>query len=491
LALISLVGITKRFGSVVALDNVSLSVESGEILGLLGENGSGKSTLTKIIYGVYVPDSGYIELRTDGLMRRAFFSSPKEALLSGIVMISQRPQLVEELSVLDNIALFLGYSRGRTRKIVESTMSRFNIKLNADALVGSLSYTEKQLVELVKALSFKPRLLILDEATTYLPRDVKARFYEALRTFASIGGSVIFITHKIPEALEVCDRIAVLRRGRLVRIFSRKDVFSIDDLRKAMFEEVSPSVATERVEEARAEGGEVLRAEGLVVLDDYGKRAVSIDELVVERGSVHAVVGVAGNGQKELCEGLSGLRKAVEGRVVLDGENVTRSRASERALKGLVYIPEDPFRTGVVLDLTIMENIRLFATGRLSSDTVKKVIRELRISPSEPRIKSYMLSGGNLQKLSLSRALLLNPKCMIVHNPTRMLDEASSRQVKLLLRDSARKGVGVLLVSEDIDEVIDVADKISVIANGRIVKTLPAMHPRLREEIEEAMSTYA
>ncbi|MEM1526289.1 MAG: ATP-binding cassette domain-containing protein [Ignisphaera sp.] len=489
---LSIVNVSKRFGDIVALEDVTLDINEGEIIGLLGENGSGKSTLAKIIYGVYVPDKGHVTLYKDGIPQHVFFTSPRDAIKHGIVMISQRPQLVEEISAVDNITLFLGVSPHIARKIVESTLNRFNIELNLEKTVNTLSYTEKQFVELVKALSYKPKLLIVDEATTYLPKDVRVRFYEVLKMFTSLGGSVLFVTHKIPEALVVCDRIAVLRKGKLVGLFSKGEGVSIDVVRKAMFSEISRRVQPSKaVEGFYGKSSEILRFEDLVVLDDYGRKAVDGASLSVSKGLIVAVIGIAGNGQRELCEGLAGLRKAVGGKIILDNEDITFLGAAERISKGLHYIPEDPFRDGVVLDLTIAENLRLFHKGRISGEIIAKVLEDLKVYPLNPELKVYKLSGGNVQKISIARLRLSKPKCTVVYNPTRMLDETSSNLVKSMLRDLASNNVGVLLVSEDIDEVLDVADEIAVISRGKIVKSFIATEPSIREEIEKAMTLYA
>jgi len=491
LVLLRVVEVSKRFGDVVALDRVSIDVRSGEILGVLGENGSGKSTLAKIIYGAYTPDSGRIELEVDGRLRTAVFTSPRDAILNGIIMISQRPQLVEELSIIENISLFLGVSPSVARKVVASTLNKFGIELDLERVVNTLSYTEKQLVELVRALSFKPRLLIVDEVTTYLPKDIRAKFYEVLRMFASLGGSVMLITHKIPEALEICDRVVVLRKGRLAGVYDKNGGLSAEEVRKAMFNESYYTMLVPRRSREAMQGGQaVLEVIDAVVLDDYGRKAVDGVSLSVFSGQVLAIVGIAGNGQKELCEGIAGLRKLASGMIRLSGEDVTRLSAAERVLRGLSYIPEDPFRDGVVMDLTVSENIRLFSRRAVDNGDIAKVLEELKVNPPNPRLKVYKLSGGNVQKISISRLRLSKPRCIVAYNPTRMLDEASSAHVKFLLRTLADEWAGVLLVSEDVDEALDIADEVAVISRGRIVKSFNVSGPSVKEEIEKAMTLY-
>ncbi len=494
MAFLKIVNVTKRFGNIIALDRVTLDVYEGEILGVLGENGSGKSTLAKIIYGIYTPDSGYIEF--NGVKMN--LSSPRDAIENGIVMISQRPQLVEDLSIADNVALFLKISPSMAKKVTQSITKRFEIDIEPDVPVNLLSYTEKQFIELVKALSIKPKLLIVDEATTYLPKEVRERFYGALKMFISLGSSAIFITHKINEAVEVCDRIAILRKGKLVDVYPNNGGLSVEVLRKTMFNKgrevitsfpnVSGDDIGKPVPKTFDKG--ILEIENLAVLDDYGRKAVEGVNLSIRNGEILSIVGVAGNGQKELCEGIIGLKKVVEGRVLLDGIDITDAPTSRRVAMGLGYLPEDPFRDGVVLDLTVAENLKLVAGRGISKTDISSILNSMRIYPPNPKIKVYKFSGGNVQKISISRLKLLPLKCIIAYNPTRMLDEASSNLVKLVFKDMADKGVGILLVTEDVDEALGLANRIAVISRGKIVKIFDTISPSIREEIEEAMVLY-
>lgn len=495
--LLDIVEISKGFGNIIALDNVSLSIRRGEILGILGENGSGKSTLAKILYGIYTPDRGFIRLYMDNKEIRIFSTSVKCALEHGIIMISQRPQLVDELSVIENIALSLGTSLATTKRLVNSTLSRFNINIDLTRIVATLSYTEKQFVELVKALSFKPKLLIADEITTYLPKDIREKFYDILKMFADSGGSVLFITHKISEAVEICNRIAVLRRGKIVNIFSKENDISIDLVRRAMFGEIDNKLKHETSEYMVKNtkflyqfNQKILRVEDLVILDDYSRKAVNGISFSVDKGIIYSIVGISGNGQKELCEGIAGLRKISRGRIFLESIDITRLSPAKRVLKGLVYIPEDPFRDSVAMDLAIAENLRLFSQVKLDDDSILSVLSKLRIQPPDPRLKVYKLSGGNIQKISISRLMLRTPKCVIIYNPTRMLDEASSEIVKAFLKDLARKGIGVILVTEDVNEALDIADIVSVISHGKIIRSFNVNNLNIREELEKAMVTY-
>lgn len=490
MVLLRVVDITKRFGDIVALDHVTLDIFENEIFGVLGENGSGKSTLVKIIYGIYTPDSGYIELND----RHIYFSSPRDAIENGIVMISQRPQLIEELSVLDNIALFMNTPRFLVRNMAKMVMKQLGIDIELETLVSFLSYTEKQFVELIKALSIKPRLLIVDEATTYLPKEVRNKFYEVLKMFTSLGGSVIFITHKINEAVEICDRISVLRKGKLVGLYKRGDI-DVETLRKIMFNENSRDITLvnnmlnssakkfSTIETTR----NILDIENLTVLDDYGRRATDNITFSIRSGEIFSIVGIAGNGQKELCEGIIGFRKIVEGRIIFDGIDITRFPVAQRVSMGLNYLPEDPFRDGVVIDLTVGENLKLASSKKIDNEFMFRIVNELKVYPVNLNMKVFKFSGGNVQKISISRLQLFSPKCVIAYNPTRMLDEFSSRLVKSMFVDMSRKGVSILLVTEDIDEAIELSDRIAVISRGKLVKNFAAGFSNLREEIEKVM----
>lgn len=482
---IRVVDLYKRFGDVVALDGVTLDIFSNEILVILGENGSGKSTLAKVLYGVYVPDRGKIIV--DGSEAR--FSSPFDAKKKGFVMISQRPQLIDDLSILENIALFIGESpSGALAKRIESFLKSFDIDIDVYKKVFSISYTEKQFIELTKALLINPRLLIVDEAATYLPQDLKTKFFEILRRFVSDNRTVIYITHKIPEALEIGSRFVVLRRGKVARIFN--GAVNPSELRHAMFgtEEYLKLVSRQPLQRESKSSKNVLSVDKLVVLDDYGKIAVNRLSIDVKAGEIVSIVGVAGNGEKELGEAIAGLRKASSGFIKIDGFDVTKSPPSERTRKGLVYVPEDPFKEGTAVTLSIIENMRMYARERLNQDTVLDAIKKLGIVPENPAIQVYKLSGGNIQKVSISRLLLTMPKVVVAHNPTRMLDERSRALVLDILQRFSLSGGGVLLITEDVDEAIQISDKVAVMVDGRIAKLFEGSNlESFRSEIEKAM----
>jgi simple sugar transport system ATP-binding protein len=484
---VEVVGVSKRFGDIVALNNVSLKIYPRETLVVLGENGSGKSTLAKVLYGIYFPDNGFI--RVDGV--ETVFSSPSDARKHGIFLVSQRPQLIDEMSIVENVALFLGTTVSKNlRKRLVDVLNNLKVSLDVDTPVFRLSYTEKQLVDLAKIILAQPRLLIVDEAATYLPHEAKKVFLDAIKRLIAGGASVMYITHKIGEALEVGDRFVVLRRGSVVGVFNRGVDANI--LRQAMFGSSNHTQSSyanlQQVFTGNSNNSATtLAVENLAVLNDYGRVAVNNVTFVVSSGEVLGIAGVAGNGQKELAEALAGFRKVHRGAVLFNGVNITREPIHRRVKMGLVYIPEDPFREGVALNLTIAENIKLFTACKGYKVLPSLVIKELGISPDNPLTKTFRLSGGNVQKLSLAKLLVNSPRVVIAHNPTRMLDEKSRIAVLNLLRIVAEKGAAVVFISEDLDEILSISTKVGVMVDGKLTRFFTGNIASYRDDIERAM----
>ena len=480
---IEVVEIYKKFGDVIALNGVSLEIYPGEILAVLGENGSGKSTLAKILYGLYFPDKGYIKV--DDVV--TVFSSPAEAKNRGIFLVSQRPQLVDDMSVLENVALFLNISPSRDlKKKLEVTLRDLGMAIDVDRGVYTLSYTEKQFIDLVKALITQPRLLIVDEAATYLPRELKIKFLDIIKKFAARGGSVMYITHKILEAIEMGDRFIVLRKGDVVGVFEKG--VDVTTIRRAMFGSEEYLTTFKRSPKKITHESFALSVENLIVYDEHGKPSVNDVSLNVRSGELISIVGIAGNGQKELGEAIAGLRKAARGRIMLNGNEITHAPASERIKKGLIYVPEDPFREGVAMGLTVAENVKLFSQSKVSRELLDALIKKLDVNPSNPFINVAKLSGGNIQKVSLARLLLTTPKVVVAYSPTRMLDERSKTLTLSILQRLAESGSAVLLLSEDIEEVLHISTRLGVMVSGKIVRFFET--PDLescREDIEKVM----
>ncbi|MCS7111176.1 MAG: ATP-binding cassette domain-containing protein [Ignisphaera sp.] len=479
------VKISKRFGDVIALDDVSLTIDSGEIVAVLGENGSGKSTLAKIFYGIYTPDKGYIEISG----KREVFSSPADAKRCGIVMVSQRPQLIDELTLLENVAVFLNKPVDKIYGDVNLLLKEFNVGIDAASPVYMLSYTEKQYVEMIKALLARPRLLIVDEATTYLPQPLKIKFFDLMKKIVMVNGSIIFITHKIPEALEFSSRIIVLRKGRVVGEFDGG--VPLDELRKAMFGDTAAIQIARHIKKLSESELEstVLSINNVSVLDEYGKRAVEGVSLGIKQGEIVGVVGVAGNGQRELCEAIVGLRRIEKGQILFKGKDITYVSPNKRIAMGLCYIPEDPFRDGVFLNLTIAENLKIFSQRKIEKKALHNIINKLNITPAKPEIKLHKLSGGNVQKVALSRIFANIPRLIVAYNPTRMLDEYSSKLIISTLTRFASSGGSALLFLEDLDEALTMGDRIAVMVKGRIVGMYSSTAVD-KSELEKVMTIY-
>lgn len=497
-------GISKSFpGGVVALDNVTLDMRVGEVLALLGENGSGKSTFVKILYGVYTADAGEIYLRAGDRLERVNIGSPADAMKLGIMMVSQVPQLVGKLTIAENLALTLKSlklhgvksitSISKISKIIAEESERVGIKVDPNERVYNLTYTQKQLVEILKAMIIGARVLLLDEALTYLPHLERKKLYQALMKLKEEGRSIVVITHKIPEAMEVSDRIAVLRAGRLVGVVNTREI-SIDQVRAMMFgQEKAKQISYSRIQIENKPGEPVIVVKDLYVEDDYGREAVKGVDLSVRAGEVVGVAGIAGNGQRELVEAIVGLREIKSGDIILAGVSVKRGGIKLVRDIGIGVIPDRLIEFGVSIENSILDNIAacIARNGLIVKwDLVRKLaasfINEYQIVTPSPEASVKYLSGGNILKCIVSKELEVARKAIVAHNPTRVLDEASAIYVRRKIKEKAAKeGVAVLLVSEDLDEVLMTSDTIFVMSSGKLYGPFSPDTPR--EEIEKYM----
>ena len=477
--LVEMRGIVKRFPTVVALNNVDFRVRQGEIHALLGENGAGKTTLMRILYGMYKPDAG--EIIVEG--RRVIIGSPRDALKMGIGMVHQHFMLVDKLTVLENIALFveegfrIGFDRIRSR--VEELSKTYGLKIDLDAKIWQLSAGEQQKVEIVKTLYRNVKLLILDEPTSVLTPVESEELFKSLRKMVETGKSIILITHRLNEALMASDSITVLRKGRVVaaevkpREASRLDLVNMIVGRPLEFR---PSV-----DSFKKNGKPVLEVENLRVLDDKGLVAVKDVSFILREGEILGVAGVAGNGQRELVEALTGLRKVEKGIVKIMGVNVTNASPKNIIRLGVAHIPEDRFRYGVAPDLSVAENMvmklygekfsrKIFIDSEAIRKETEKLVQEFEIVTPSVNAPVSLLSGGNIQKLIVARELSINPKILIASNPTSGLDVASTNYVHWVFHRLREAGGSVLLVSEDLDEVLALSNRILVMKEGKIVR---------------------
>ncbi len=491
---VSVRSVSKRFPGAIALDNVNFDILEGEVHALLGENGAGKSTLVKILYGIYSPDKGEIYV----MGRRVRINSPKDAIKYGIVMVSQIPQIIDRLTVAENIILGLEKygltSRvSEVREFIKVKSKEVGIAVDPDIEVWKLSYTQKQLVEILRALLIGAKVLLLDEAITFLPLIEKRKFYKFIRNFADKGGSVVLITHKIYEAMDIADRITVLRLGRVVGTV-RRDEVTPDDIRRMMFAEKSAQITYERLPTSKPREVTALEIRDLWVMGDYGVHAVKGVNLTVRAGEVVGIAGIAGNGQKELIQAVIGLRKVEKGSIRLYSEDVTNKGVTKIRSKGVGYIPDQPARFGVSLDNSIEENLAMLpvVTKRLIKwsavrELARKLINEFNILTPSPKTPVKLLSGGNIMKVLVSRELFIAKRLLVAYNPTRALDEVTAIMVRRIIKEKAiKEGVGVLMASEDLDEIFQIADTIAVINSGKIVGSFPGDKAD-RDEIEKLM----
>jgi simple sugar transport system ATP-binding protein len=472
----------------VALRGVDLEIFPGEILGLLGENGAGKTTLMKILSGLLRPTRG--EIYVEG--KRVRFASSRDALSHGIAMVHQVFTLVPNMTALENIVLGVGKGAGsplealtpidfsRARREVEEISQKLGLKVPLDAPVESLSLGERQRVEIIKALSRGTKILILDEPTTFLTPLEVSELFNFIRGFRNQGGSVVFITHKIREALEVTERIVVLRKGVVAGELKTQEA-TPEKLAELMVGREVDLEALARIERKTITGETVLRVEDLWVSNDMGAPAVKGITFDVRAGEIFGIAGVEGNGQNELIEAITGLRRVDRGRILVDGRDVTNKSAIEMYKSGLSHIPGDRERYGLILDFTVMENSIIgrqwepaFLKGsQIDWQRVRKyaesVIKRFNVIAPSILAPAKSLSGGNRQRLLVGRELSRNSKLIVAVHPTKGLDVASTIYVRELLLEARNAGKAVLLVSADLEEILQLSDRIAVMYEGKIM----------------------
>jgi ABC-type uncharacterized transport system ATPase subunit len=477
--LLELKGITKRFPGVVANDHVDFELAKGEVHALLGENGAGKSTLMNILYGLYHPDEG--EFRLNGQPLRV--DSPRAAIDAGIGMVHQHFMLIPVMSVAENIVLAVEPRKGpfidldAANARVRDISQRFGLAVRPEARIESISVGMQQRVEILKALYRGAEILILDEPTAVLTPQEAEELFTILRSLQAEGKSIIFISHKLGEVLAIADRITVLRRGKTIDTVPREGATE-EGLARLM---VGREVLLRVDKQPSQPGDPLLTVEDLRVRDERGLEAVRGVSLEVRAGEIVGIAGVDGNGQTELVEALTGLRKAESGRVVAGGEDLVDESARECLDAGVGHIPEDRQRRGLVLDFTLAENIALhdyreepdskwgWLYPRRLIARAGRLLKEFDVRGGGPKTPAASLSGGNQQKVILAREISRDPKILIAAQPTRGLDVGAIEFVHRRLVTERDEGRGILLVSFELDEILSLADRILVIYEGRIV----------------------
>jgi general nucleoside transport system ATP-binding protein len=482
-------GITKRFPGIVANDHIDLDLTRGEVHALLGENGAGKSTLMNVLYGLYRPDEGEILMNGEHVALR----SSKDAIDRGIGMVHQHFMLIPVMTVAENIVLadepthagiMLDYSAARAR--VRELAAQFKFEIDPDALISDVTVGQQQRVEILKALYRNADVLILDEPTAVLTPQEALELFEILRNLKAEGKSIIFITHKLNEVLEIADRISVLRRGKKIDTVPRAGATEAGLAQLMVGREV-----VFRVEKAPTTVGEtLLEVEDLRIVDDRGIEKVHRLSFQVRAGEVVGIAGVDNNGQSELIDALTGLRHPEEGRIVVGGREFVRASPKEMVDEaGVGHIPEDRQARGLVLDFSLAENLGLHdyrhrPDSRLGWLFPKRLLaRAARLLPEfdvrggGPSTPARALSGGNQQKVVLAREIDRNPRVLIAAQPTRGLDVGAIEFVHRRLIAERDAGRAVLLVSLELEEIYALSDRILVMFEGEIVAEFPADGP--------------
>jgi ABC-type uncharacterized transport system ATPase subunit len=476
-------GITKRFPGVVANDNVNLALNTGEVLSLIGENGAGKSTLMSVLYGMYKPDEGEIVIDGTPLV----FASPADAIAAGIGMVHQHFMLVPVFTVAENVVLgveptgTLGkLNIDEARRMVREISDKYNLDLDPDAVIEDLPVGVQQRVEIVKVLLRDAKVVVFDEPTAVLTPSEIIEFFEIVKTLVSAGRGVVFITHKLKEALNIADRIAVLRRGKVV---GEVDPKSATESQIAEMMVGRPVQLTVDKNSAKA-GDVVLKVTDLTVLDSDGRTHVENVSFEVHAGEIVGIAGVQGNGQTELVEALTGLRKATSGVIALDGKDLTHSNPRERHQMGMAHIPEDRQRQGLVGGLSVAENLVLtryhddqFSHGVIVDWEAADAIAETLISEYDIRTPNKetgvgTLSGGNQQKVIVARELSRDLRLTIAAQPTRGVDVGSIEYIHSRIVKERDAGTAVLIVSTELEEVMALSDRLLVMYRGKVVAEL-------------------
>jgi simple sugar transport system ATP-binding protein len=472
-------GITKRFPGVLANDKVDFDVRAGEVHALLGENGAGKSTLMKILYGMYAPDEGEILINDTHVE----IHSPTDAIQYGIGMIHQHFMLVETLTVTENVALGLPSSRGlltdldAVSKRIRELAQVYGLQVDPNAYIWQLAVGQRQRVEIIKALYRGADLLILDEPTAVLTPQEVDEFFATIRQMVAEGHAIIFISHKLHEVLAISQRVTVLRDGKRVASRETAGCTKADLARMMVGREIRVMP-----EKPPAQVGDVmLELRQVQAQSDLGTAGLKGVSLQVYAGEILGLAGVSGNGQRELAQVVCGLRPITSGRVLLKNEDVTGMLPGELTKRMLAYIPEERMKDAMIQQFTVCENIILrdhnkppyaqrgFLRHNIIGEYTDKLIQYFKVKTPSRDTQARHLSGGNIQKVVLARELSRQPRVLVAAQPTRGLDIGATEYVHNRLIEERQKGTAILLISEDLDEILALSDRIAVIYEGKIM----------------------
>ncbi len=470
--------ITKKFGNLAANNDINLKIYKGQVHCLLGENGAGKSTLMNVLTGLYKADCGEIEING----QPANIHSPKDAIGYGIGMVHQHFRLVKPLTVLENIILgspkvgFWLNNKAAREEIMELT-DRYDLHIDLDAKVESLSVGEQQRTEIIKQMYRGANIMILDEPTAVLTPEEAEKLFVFLRQTASAGKTIIFISHKLREIMSVGDKVTIMRKGQIVGAKDVKDT-SVEDLAGLMIEGTISEVKKQSVEK---DGAEVLRLTDIYTLhDDSGNVNLENINLCLNEGEICGIAGVSGNGQRELAEVVSGLRFCDKGEIIV-GQKVMTNQCTRKFIQaGVSHIPEDRLGTGLAAGLSIIENgilkeykskpisVHGLINYKVAKKYTEEIIEQYKVKAENLNRPISALSGGNLQRMIIGREINGDPKILVAAQPTRGIDIAGVKMVHSMIFDQKAKGVAVLFISEDLDEIMEVCDTLAVMYQGHL-----------------------
>ena len=489
--------ITKRFPRIVANDDVSISIKKGEIYALLGENGAGKTTIMSVLFGMYEPDEGEIYIRGE----KVNITSPRQATMLGIGMVQQHFRLISNYTVTENIILgsepqnkLFGFiphvDIKKSNAEIAALSEKYGLKVDPLAVISDLNVSTQQRVEILKMLYRDAEILIFDEPTAVLtPQEIEF-LLEIIRGLRDSGKTIIIITHKLEEIKAIADRCAILNHGRLIDIKDVKDTSTTELARLMVGHEVSFTVDKE---EARP-GDTVLKVENLTVCNEQGYKAVDDVSFEIHSGEIFALAGVAGNGQNELADAIAGLKQVRSGKIVLDGLDITGMSIRERIENGMSYIPEDRQKVGLIMGFSLKDNlaVRKYYTDSFSHHTIindqtfdehgKRLIDDYDIRSSDGNSTIVRaMSGGNQQKAMIAREIDMNGKLIVFMQPTRGLDVGAISNIHKRIVAERDRGAAILLISLELDEVMNCADTIGVIYDGRINRIAKASELTVNE----------
>lgn len=479
--IVSFKNIEKHFGSVIANKNISFDLEKNQIYALLGENGAGKSTLMNMLSGIYKPDKGEIELH--GESRK--FNSPKDAINAGIGMIHQHFKLVENLSALENIILGqekkIFVNKKKIKQKVEELCDKFDLKLDLDKKVSMLSISEKQTIEIIKVLYRGANLLVLDEPTAVLTPQETNNLFKIMKNMKEKGCTLIIITHKLHEIMNVSDKVIIMRKGELITTVETSKTNE-----KELTDIMVGETLDLKIERPLVQiGDKILEVKKLRVIDEDKVAKLKDISFDIYEGEVLGVAGLAGSGQKELCEAINGIQKVQSGEIIYEHENILGKNPREIIERGISmsFIPEDRLGMGLVPSMSMVDNIILkdyykqktfFLNRKEGEERSYKIIKELNVKTPGIKHPVKELSGGNIQKILLGRELEINPHLIVTAYPTRGLDIASSHLIYDLINERKKSGTGILYIGEDLDVLLELADRIIVMCDGEITGMVEA-----------------